>query len=493
VGRESKAKRKLRIYFSDFFDVDPDLISNYGAFNISLINDLPLFIDPFLLFDSEKAEYKQLHADMIKYVRFLKSQSSQALPPGLIKGWFHFPEIKENWLGFSEKGNGGRGLGPQFAKALKVNLTTVFKDFGDESTSGTHLEKLTLVKDGVGRDQISDLTCNLICGYLADYTETFAKEHIAANKLAKFNVERVSFSDKTQTWTSKQFVLPKFGDQFVLLTPIDMLTKDESWITHKGFVEDFSAIRASVANDQLRAQIDNYFVNTLPIEPSKEEITKTVEQVALKYPQLFDIYLARKEKDGAGARAVSGEKLDEAYALYVHQLQQLADLLLEKTKFYEQGWNSQSEALARVGFLKEVIENEDGYQLFYLKGQPIKREKDLQIMFKLTWFASPYDANAEVNNGRGPADFVISHGSADKTVLEFKLASNTQLEKNLKAQAEIYSKASRAKSPPIKAILYFSTQELEKVQGVLRKLDLDKKKEIVLIDARDKKVSASKA
>ena len=40
----------IKVYFSDFFEVDEDIIEEYGAINISLINDLPLFIDPFLLF-----------------------------------------------------------------------------------------------------------------------------------------------------------------------------------------------------------------------------------------------------------------------------------------------------------------------------------------------------------------------------------------------------------------------------------------------------------
>lgn len=36
-----------KIYFSDVFDVAPEVIDRYGAFNIALVNDLPLFIDPF--------------------------------------------------------------------------------------------------------------------------------------------------------------------------------------------------------------------------------------------------------------------------------------------------------------------------------------------------------------------------------------------------------------------------------------------------------------
>ena len=55
--REGGLVEELKIYFSDFFDVDEDIIESYGAVNISLINDMPLFVDPFLLFNSEKPEY----------------------------------------------------------------------------------------------------------------------------------------------------------------------------------------------------------------------------------------------------------------------------------------------------------------------------------------------------------------------------------------------------------------------------------------------------
>ena len=47
------------VYFSDFFDIDEDIIESYGAVNISLINDLPLFIDPFLLFNSDASNFRE--------------------------------------------------------------------------------------------------------------------------------------------------------------------------------------------------------------------------------------------------------------------------------------------------------------------------------------------------------------------------------------------------------------------------------------------------
>lgn len=68
---------ELKIYFSDFFDVDEDVIESYGAVNISLINDMPLFVDPFLLFNSEKPEYQRIHAEIIHYLLFLQQQTGE--------------------------------------------------------------------------------------------------------------------------------------------------------------------------------------------------------------------------------------------------------------------------------------------------------------------------------------------------------------------------------------------------------------------------------
>lgn len=482
---------KLKIYFSDFFDIDPQTIKDYGAFNISLINDLPLFIDPFLLFCSKNAEYQQLHEEIIKYILFLKSKSKLDLSTGSIKNWFYFSEIKENWFGYSIMGNSGRGLAGKFANSLKINLTTILKNFGEEDSVSSHIEKLTLVKDGVGKDQVSDLTTNLICGYLAKYTEDFSKKYINPSKLDYFTVPKSRFDYKTESWASDRFLLPKNGKQFVLLTPVDMLTKDEAWISHRDLVGDFSGILNSVSNDQLRSKIDNYFLSVLPPEPTKDQLEIAIEKVIAKHPEILDEYIKLKEKKITEATSSSADKVNEAQSLYVAKLRELVNLVNDKTKFYSTTPNSYSEGMKRVEFLKHVIEKQDGYRIFYLKGKPISREQDLQIMFKLTWFASSFDMNAEVNNGRGPADFVVSYGSGDKSIIEFKLASNTQLERNLLNQAEIYKDASRASSPPIKAILYFKSAELAKVNRLLKKHKLDKCKDIVLIDATPKE-SASK-
>lgn len=84
------------IYFSDVFGVAPEILDQYGAFNIALVNDLPLFIDPFLLFDSQGEKYRTLHDEIIKYLVFLRDRAqADELTEGAISQWVLFREVKQ--------------------------------------------------------------------------------------------------------------------------------------------------------------------------------------------------------------------------------------------------------------------------------------------------------------------------------------------------------------------------------------------------------------
>src|SRR5713226_6230571 len=137
-----KSELEVDIYFSDFFEVPPRVMEKYGAFNVSLVNDLPLFIDPFLLFNSRKLKYRLLHDEIIKYLSFLRDKSTEGIvDDGLLRARYTFKEIRQNWFGFSKSGNRGSGLGMDFARALNSNLNSIFSSFGNERvTQGSHLE-----------------------------------------------------------------------------------------------------------------------------------------------------------------------------------------------------------------------------------------------------------------------------------------------------------------------------------------------------------------
>lgn len=485
----------MDIYFSDYFNVDPRKIERYGAFNISLVADLPLFIDPFLLFNSRKRRYRELHDGIIRYLRFLKDKSAAGpVAPGLVSAWYRFPEVRQTWFGFSADTNRGHGLGLRFADALNKNLHEVFQNFGNERiTRGSHLEKLCLVKEGVGRDNISDFTTNLILGYLCEYTETFTRENVAPELRQTVSVRKVRFNYDTESWESGRYDLPWLGKDFVLLVPANLLTRDDTWINKNDLVAEFPQLAPAIPNDALRAQVNNYFRKALPRKPKEKDRREAARLTILQFPALIDHFIRFKEDRGDRATSISSEKVSEAKSRYVQQFRQLAEQLATETGFYQLSGRTWEEARRRVAFLKDAIEHKGAHRIFYYKGSPIEREEDLHILYRLTWFATPSDVSRESNDGRGPADFKISRGSRDKTIVEFKLAKNSQLKRNLERQAEIYQKASDAEHA-IKVIVYFTKAEMERAKGILKKLKLHEHPDVVLIDARnDNKPSGSKA
>ena len=84
------------MYSSDYFGVNRTILYDYGAIDISLICDTPLFIDPMLIFNSPKSKYQGLHEGIVRYLHFLSEKSKAAeLTDGQIKSWYVFREIKE--------------------------------------------------------------------------------------------------------------------------------------------------------------------------------------------------------------------------------------------------------------------------------------------------------------------------------------------------------------------------------------------------------------
>ena len=68
---------------------------------------------------------------------------------------------------------------------------------------------------------------------------------------------------------SDAFLLPAniIGEgkiDYVLLTPKDLLTKDETWINKSDLFEQFEDIVSSVSNNELRSQLNFYFSQNFP-------------------------------------------------------------------------------------------------------------------------------------------------------------------------------------------------------------------------------------
>ena len=480
----------IKLLFSEYFEIDSETLDEYGALNICIDADLPLFIDPFLMFSSEKKEYIELHDQVVNHLIQLKELATNN--PSIDIRLFQFPEIKQNWLGLCKWGNNGRGLGPKFASDLIRSFNGFYSNFGNETvTSSSHIEKLTLVGAGIGRDFISDFTTNIMLEYLLEFTQKFALNHLQENQRKEFSV-RCSFDSELMLWIPKTFILPYFyledGD-FLLLTPLDILTKDDAFICHSDLRNQFRKITNALENSSLRDSINMYFQKKLPFKAKQKDIERAISATIQEFPGILDHYISHKENTKDNAAKVSIEKIEKIKSELISTPSEFCKKVLDSSEFFNIKPTTYEAALQRALYLKDVIENNDGYRIFYKKGKAIASEDTIQRIFRLTWFATPYAVDSEVNNGRGPADYKISYGERDSTIVEFKLAASSSLKKNLLNQTEIYKKASRTIND-IKVILCYSKSEIAKVNRILKGIKQDGAENIIIIDGT-KKLSAS--
>lgn len=179
--------------------------------------------------------------------------------------------------------------------------------------------------------------------------------------------------------------------------------------------------------------------------------------------------------------------------LLIETVKEVSKQLATDTNFNDLPWDSFEETRQRILAFKRFIEDQEGYQLLNRDGRVAGNEKDAQLIFYCLWHGSSFDVNREPNNGRGPVDYAISKGSADKTLVEMKLGKNSQLKKNLEHQVPIYEAANNT-TKSFKLILCYTAAELDRVRRILRELKLHQSPNIFIIDAcNDNKPSASKA
>lgn len=497
------------MFFSERFHVDSELIRGYGAVNISLVCDVPLFVDPMLIFNSEKEEYKQLHNSIIKYFYFLYKKASQGLNKKEVNAWFNFSEVPNNWLGYSLEGNKGLALGKKYAEFLYNNIAFAVSTSG--VSESVHIEKVMLLYDGSGKDKISDLTVNLIKGFLCEYTQNFSLEYIDKEHLDTFAVDKAFFNYETESFVSKEYVLPfvideKGKKEFVLLTPYDILREEEPSINKKHFFDSYDRIRGAIDNDSLRTYVNNYLTIAVQrYEDNQKSNGKVIkeksiariereafEEVVKEHPEIYDYYIKMREGESELIRSECISERNELLEKLFTAAQILVDFFRDDDYQFVEGESAREEAKKRLQFFKHIIEDCDGYKSFYVNGKRIAKENDLQRLFKYVWYGTSYKVDAEPNNGRGQVDFLVSKGSSNQNIVEFKLASNSTLS-HVFEQVRIYEVAN-CTSGSLIAIFYFTEEEYIKSLKIVKDAGYEKllDESIYLIDCRcDNKASAS--
>ena len=134
--------------------------------------DIPLYIDPFLLWNSAKTEYRALHERIINFFRILSYQVRTGdirEAADLLAGCEELPALG---LGYSVGTRKGTNIGPK----LISEIIRVHRDVPQLSSADIrHIEELQLVVSGLAEDRISDTASSVIKDYFIEYTANQAR------------------------------------------------------------------------------------------------------------------------------------------------------------------------------------------------------------------------------------------------------------------------------------------------------------------------------
>jgi len=340
-------------------------------FAIPFLNeDIPLYVDPFLLWKSPSFQDQSLHAAILQG---FNSLGALALNGNYTQAIAHLTvasECDEVGLGQSATRRGKR-IGAGQAKSI----LELFERIPAYQTRGfRHIEEIQLFIDGISKDRISDLTCNFIKSFLIDYTidqcEILGIPTQDCTVKHVYDLTRATFADVIET---KLPCNPVDGRP-LLLVPKRWL-RFSPWLDFENYFMDYcprdkifkpgeAAVRARVLNYNR----DNYGVVEAYVavrERAAHECKNDplFAQVAVVSARRL---LKRIEKLPTGKH----ENADREYEELVGQL--LASLLYPHLDFAEQQSRTESGVLIRDvvfynnrshEFLRELFDDYGSRQL----------------------------------------------------------------------------------------------------------------------------------
>jgi hypothetical protein len=162
--------------------VNPRLIDYFGL-NFSqddvdfaiprLREDIPLYLDPFLLWSSEDQHYKELHQKLLSFfedVRLLIAQGRNVDAHALLR---RCAEPREMGLGYSLGSKRGSSIGSQLIGNIVQAYNTIPK-IANENVN--HIEELQLIIPGIAEDRISDITASVLKDFFLEFTVKSARD-----------------------------------------------------------------------------------------------------------------------------------------------------------------------------------------------------------------------------------------------------------------------------------------------------------------------------
>ncbi len=155
----------IRPRLSDYYGIP--LLQSEVDFAIPFIDeDIPLYVDPFLLWKSPSQMDNMLHDGMLMAFNNLGRMYLDGHSEDAITNLVYLSECDEVGLGLS-KTRKGRPI----SKDLAIEILELFKAIPQVEKYGfRHFEQVQLLVDQISKDRVSDIACSLLKSFLVDFT-----------------------------------------------------------------------------------------------------------------------------------------------------------------------------------------------------------------------------------------------------------------------------------------------------------------------------------
>lgn len=128
--------------------------------------DIPLYVDPFLMWRSPSQQDVALHGALITAFNHLGQLAVSGNQDEAISALITASECDEVGLGSSRTRRGKR-----IGRAKAEEILAIFRRIPRYATHGVaHIEELQFFVEGISKDRISDFACNFLKSFLIDFT-----------------------------------------------------------------------------------------------------------------------------------------------------------------------------------------------------------------------------------------------------------------------------------------------------------------------------------
>lgn len=213
-----------------------------------LTEDIPLVVDPFLLWKSPSLQDNSLHTVVTNCFNHLGYLTKKGREEEAVRILIKASECDEVGLGDSAKRK-GKPIGRKTA----TEILSLFRDIPQLSNVGfVHFEEIQLYVDQVARDRISDLTCSFVKSFLVDYTIQKCQEYGIPREDCVLDI----YDYKDHKFKHESVAIPVSPEKKdpILLVPKRWL-RFMPWISYDDYFDNYLKNEALISGDRANDRI----------------------------------------------------------------------------------------------------------------------------------------------------------------------------------------------------------------------------------------------